>query len=261
MAGVTTLAGLGGKTVMEILAPGQLEAAMEGLPLTQGKHWAMVVDMPRMEDHIMDKCIEACHREHNVPELGNPKEAIFWIWKEDYENAFPGQGHRYIKEEVEHKQFLLMCNHCSNPPCVRVCPTRSTWQREDGIVMMDQHRCIGCRFCMAGCPYGVRSFNWGDPRRVTTDETLKKMNPGFPQNTAYPTRSKGVVEKCTFCAERLAKGLYPACVEAANAIKENVMIFGDLEDPKSHVREALREHYTIRRKPELGTEPNLFFIV
>jgi molybdopterin-containing oxidoreductase family iron-sulfur binding subunit len=204
----------------------------------------------------MDKCIEACHRIHNVPNFGEVKEAIFWIWKETYGHSFPGRHHEFVNEEIHHKPFLLMCNHCSNPPCVRVCPTKATFQREDGFVLMDQHRCIGCRFCMAGCPYGVRSFNWGDPRKAP-----EELNAGFPWNRDYPTRSKGVVEKCTFCAERLAKGELPACVEAANEVKEGLMVFGDLADPESEVREVLREHYTIRRKPELGTQPNLFFIV
>jgi molybdopterin-containing oxidoreductase family iron-sulfur binding subunit len=122
--------------------------------------------------------------------------------------------------------------------------------------MMDMHRCIGCRFCMAGCPFGVRSFNWGDPRKAP-----KQLNPAFPTNPAYPTRSKGVVEKCTFCPERLVKGQMPACVETANKEKKGLMVFGNLNDSESNVRAALRERYTIRRKPELGTEPNLFFII
>ena len=111
------------------------------------------------------------------------------------------------------KKFLLLCNHCSNPPCCRVCPTGATWQREDGIVMMDRHRCIGCRFCMAGCPYGSGVSTGEIPRKAP-----KALNPDFPTNPEFPTRSKGVVEKCTFCAERLAKGLLPACVEAADKI-------------------------------------------
>lgn len=256
IAGVSTLLGLGGKTAFEMLAPGDVEAQMEKAALTKAERWAMVIDTHRMTEEIMDKAIEACHREHNVPDYGDTKEAIFWIWKEDYEHAFPGQKHEYISEEIREKRFLLMCNHCANPPCVRVCPTQATWQREDGIVMMDQHRCIGCRFCMAGCPFGVRSFNWGDP-----NEAPEELNPKYPTNPDYPTRSKGVVEKCTFCAERLAKGELPACVEAANAMEEDVMVFGDLADPDSSVRATLRKHYTIRRKPELGSEPNLFFIV
>jgi molybdopterin-containing oxidoreductase family iron-sulfur binding subunit len=261
IAGLSALFGLGGRTAFDILAPGELEASTEALFEPGEKQWAMVVDANKMDEAIMDRCIEACHREHNVPELSSPKEEIKWVWKEAYEHSFPGQKHAWIGEEVRERPFLLMCNHCANPPCCRVCPTKATWQREDGLVMMDQHRCIGCRFCMAACPYGARSFNWGDPRRVLNDEALKDLNAGFPWNRDYPTRSKGVVEKCTFCAERLAKGQLPACVEAANKEKEGSMVFGDLADPESEVREALRSHYTIRRKPELGTEPKLFFII
>jgi len=261
IAGIAGLFGLSGRAAMDILAPGELEAAEKPVAPPGVKRWAMVVDSRKMDEALMDKCIEACHREHNVPNYGNPKEEIKWVWKEDYHHSFPGQQHAFIEEDLKHKEFLLMCNHCSNPPCCRVCPTQATFQREDGIIMMDMHRCIGCRFCMAACPFGARSFNWGDPWRVTRVEELKKLNPDFPTNRAYPTRSKGVVEKCTFCASRLARGEVPACVEAANEVTEGALIFGDLNDPESGVREALRKHYSIRRKPELGTEPNLYFIV
>jgi molybdopterin-containing oxidoreductase family iron-sulfur binding subunit len=100
---------------------------------------------------------------------------------------------------------------------------------------------------MAGCPYGSRSFNWEDPR-----PRIKSLNPGFP------TRTKGVVEKCTFCAERLAKGQVPACVEAC---QEKSMIFGDLNDPQSEVRQVLASRYLLRRKPELGTGPNVYYLI
>jgi molybdopterin-containing oxidoreductase family iron-sulfur binding subunit len=142
-----------------------------------------------------------------------------------------------------------MCNHCERPSCVRVCPTQATWKRKDGIVMMDQHRCIGCRYCMAACPYGSRSFNFVDPR-----PTLQKsgINPG------YPTRTRGVVEKCSFCAERLARGKLPACVEACPV---KALVFGDLNDPESEVARLLEEKYTIRRKPGLGTNPHVFYLV
>jgi molybdopterin-containing oxidoreductase family iron-sulfur binding subunit len=109
---------------------------------------------------------------------------------------------------------------------------------------------------MAACPYGVRSFNWGDPRKAP-----QSLNPNFPTNMTYPTRSKGVVEKCNLCAERLARGQIPACVEVANEMEEGAMAFGDLADPESEIREHLREHYTIRRKPELGTGPNVYYII
>ncbi len=115
--------------------------------------------------------------------------------------------------------------------------------------MMDYHRCIGCRFCMAACPYGSRSFNWRDPRTVLKEKDI---------NHEYPTRTIGVVEKCTFCDERLAVGKLPKCVEVC---KEKALVFGDLDDPSSEVRELLRTNYTIRRKPELGTDPSVFYIV
>jgi molybdopterin-containing oxidoreductase family iron-sulfur binding subunit len=129
-----------------------------------------------------------------------------------------------------------------------VCPTQATWKREsDGIVMMDWHRCIGCRYCVVACPYGSRSFNWRDPRPA-----IPEVDPDFP------TRMRGVVEKCTFCEERLARGLMPACVEAC---ENDEMVFGDLEDPNSEVRRLLRENFTIRRKPTLGTHPQIYYIV
>ena len=113
--------------------------------------------------------------------------------------------------------------------------------------MMDFHRCIGCRFCMAACPYGARSFNWVDPRPY-----IEKVNP------EYPTRTKGVVEKCLFCYERLAQGKVPACVEAC---PEKALIFGDLADENSEVSKILKERVAIRRKAELGTNPSVFYLI
>lgn len=257
IAGLSALAGLaGGRTAFELLAPGEAEAQLQGAPLTAGKKWGLVADMTKMTDPVMDKCIEACHRTHNVPNHGNPKEEIKWLWKETFEHSFPGQEHEYLAERFKGRNFLLLCNHCTNPPCCRACPTKATWKRADGVVMMDMHRCIGCRFCMAACPFGARSFNWGDPRRAP-----QALNPGFPTNPDFPTRSKGVVEKCDLCAERLAKGEFPACVEAANKIARGSLVFGDLDAPDSDVRKSLRAHFTLRRKPELGTGPNIYYIV
>ena len=257
IAGLSALMGFGGKAAFELLAPGKAEASLKDIPLVKGKKWGLVVDMRKMTGEIMNRCIEACHTLHNVPDLGDPKVEIKWIWKETYKHTFPGQENEYLGEEFEDRNFLLLCNHCTNPPCCRVCPTKATWKREeDGIVMMDYHRCIGCRFCMAACPYGVRSFNWGDPRKAP-----KELNPHFPTNQDFPTREKGVVEKCNFCAERIAKGQFPACVEAANEMAEDSLVFGDLDDYGSKIRKILRSHYTIRRKPDLGTGPNIYYIV
>jgi molybdopterin-containing oxidoreductase family iron-sulfur binding subunit len=212
------------------------------------KQWAMVIDTRQFESaDDVEPLIEACDSIHNVPYFQNKRHEIKWIWDVHYHNAFPGKAARFMSEEVEHRPFVVLCNHCENPPCVRACPTKATFKREsDGIVLMDFHRCIGCRFCMAACPFGARSFNYRDPRPF-----IKKVNKKFP------TRMKGVVEKCNFCAERLAEGKLPACVEAS----EGKLIFGDLYDPKSEVRELIRTNYTIRRKQVLGTEPAVYYIV
>ncbi len=255
LVGWSALLGLGGKASFELLAPGEVEAALQPAPLT-AKQWAMGIDVTKLDQAVMDAAIKACHRLYNVPNMGNPKVEIKWIWKETYEHAFAGQENEYVAEQYRGPHFLVLCNHCTNPPCCRACPTKATWKREDGVVMMDMHRCIGCRFCMAACPFGARSFNWGDPRLAPKD-----LNPDFPTNPDLPTRSKGVVEKCQFCAERLAKGLIPACVEAANAVKPNAMYFGDLEESNSDVRKVLRTRYSSRRKPELGTGPNVYYLV
>jgi Fe-S-cluster-containing dehydrogenase component len=256
IAGLTALLGIGGKTGFELLAPGAVDAALKDVPLAAGKKWGMALDALLLDEPVMDACVKACHDHNNVPHIGNPKEEVKWIWKETYDHAFPGQENEYLAESFKEKHFLVLCNHCTNPPCCRVCPTKATWKREDGIVMMDMHRCIGCRFCMAACPYGARSFNWGDPRKAP-----KELNPDFPTNREFPTRSMGVVEKCTFCVERLAKGHFPACVEAAAKVKRNALLFGDLDDARSDVRTALRNRYSIRRKPELGTGPNIFYMI
>ncbi len=260
IAGFSTLLGLGGKGAFEILRPGQAAAAFENQKeALEAKRWAMVVNQQKLDEALAAKCIEACHRVHNVPDYANPKDPkdqlspevqnryqIKWIWTDHFHNAFPGEEHDNLAEQVQHMPFLMLCNHCDNPPCVRVCPTKATFRRDDGIVMMDMHRCIGCRFCMAGCPFSARSFNWRDPRPF-----IKEDYPG------YPTREIGVVEKCTFCAERLAQGLMPACVEASGG----ALAFGDLADPKSSVRELLRKFFTIRRKAHLGTNPQVYYIV
>lgn len=252
------LAGLSIKPAINVIAQAERPAvAREGGGIFAGKRMGMVIDTKKCtsKDGCRD-CINACNAVHNVPDIRDPKDPsradlqheVKWIWNEQYKHAFPSAEHHFLDEENEKKPFLVLCNHCDNPPCVRVCPTKATWKREDGIVMVDWHRCIGCRFCLAACPYGSRSFNWFDPRPFVKQ----------PFNPDFPTRMKGVAEKCTFCEERLARGQLPACVEAC---KEKAIFFGDLNDSKSEVREALRSHFSIRRKPELGTMPQVYYLV
>ncbi len=213
------------------------------------EHWGMVIDTRKFKyASDLDPIIQACDKIHNIPSFENERHEIKWIWQDGFLNVFPSKENHFLSDRLEKLPFLALCNHCSNPPCVRACPTKATFQREDGIIMMDYHRCIGCRFCMAACPYGSRSFNFRDPRQGLEDEKI---------NLEFPTRMKGVVEKCNFCAERLAVGKRPACVEASNG----AILFGDLEDPQSEVRKALRDNYAIRRKPELGTEPSVYYII
>jgi len=254
IAGLSSLLGIGGATAASVVKSrveaSQISRNPEALV---GKRWGMVVDMSKFKtEEDYQRCIDACHKAHNVPLMENPKREIKWIWKETYEHAFPGNEDEYLSPEIKELPFLILCNHCDNPPCVRVCPTKATFKREsDGIVMMDMHRCIGCRFCMAACPFGARSFNFIDPRPF-----INKVDGNYP-NPEFPTRTKGVVEKCTFCYERLAKGQIPACVEVSNG----ALIFGDLEDPNSEVRKVLNERYSFRRRPELGTGPSVYYVL
>jgi len=239
---------LGAGTGLPLLATAGCEMQGHNIKGSESQ-WAMIIDVEKARDpRVRTAAAEACRRAHNIPRIEDPQEEIHWIWDAQYEEVFEDQVHEHEPEELLETPVLVLCNHCTNPPCVRVCPTQATWKREsDGVVMMDMHRCIGCRYCMAACPYGSRSFNWRDPRphiQALTD--------------TYPTRMRGVVEKCTFCDERLAKGQLPACVEAC---KQKALVFGDLEDPHSEIREVLARNFSIRRKPELGTTPEVYYVV
>ena len=222
------------------LGRGALAETRDGRP----RRWAMGVDLRACRaQEGCQRCRERCHQRHNVPSLPEARHEVKWIWKEDFEHVFPEAVHPLLPQAERLLPVPVLCNHCADPPCVRVCPTGATFQRPDGIVAMDEHRCIGCRYCMAACPFGARSFNFRDPRAH-----LSSVNP------SYPTRTRGVVEKCNFCVERLAKGLLPHCVDACPA---GALRFGDLRDPEFA---ALFSSTTIlRRRPELGTSPHVFY--
>ena len=237
--------------------------------------WAMIIDIREpLPDDVLQAAADACHLEHKVPFVHLPddkktvdlKREIKWVWKEEFRRAFPDQVHQRTRPATKEMQVPVLCNHCSRPSCTKVCPTGATWKREsDGLVMMDMHRCIGCRYCMAACPYGARSFNWHDPRKYPTQGENSPLLPDDPDHSEdYPTRGKGVVEKCTFCAERIrAAGKdgrpTPACVMAANQQQPGVMAFGRLGDEK--IKQTLEANHTICRKLSLGTGPNVYYIV
>ena len=267
VAGISTLAGLGGTAVIDRIvnaanvahastSAGQAgghaaDAAAHGAPpTTSGNRYGMVVDVRkfRQDPSLGAKAVAACHSVHNVPEFPDKKDEIKWIWMTGFENAFPESPNLYRDEDNAGHQLPIFCNHCDNPPCVRACPTKATFKNKDGVIIMEYHRCIGCRFCMAACPYGSRSFNWRNP-----EEFVKNLNKDFPR------RTRGVVEKCNFCAERIGIGLQPACVEACGDSK--AMVFGNLNDPHSEIRKLLKENHTLQRNPSLGTLPSVFYIV
>ncbi len=232
------------KPAIDLLARPEIARAF-GFENTVPGRLAMAIDLKACtaEAGCRD-CMLACHSVHNIPEIETAREEVKWIREATYGQAFSSQETQYAP--LKDARVLLLCNHCDNPPCVRVCPTQATWRRDDGIVMMDYHRCIGCRYCMAACPYGSRSFNWSDPVPYVKEINLD-----------YPTRTKGVVEKCNFCEERLALGLQPACVEAC---KTGALTFGEIK-PGTDIQRVLSQGYSLTRKTQLGTRPQVYYIV
>jgi molybdopterin-containing oxidoreductase family iron-sulfur binding subunit len=144
----------------------------------------------------------------------------------------------------------VSCQHCENAPCVRVCPVGATYQRPDGLVLIDYDKCIGCRFCIAACPYGARAFNWRSPDYSATE--------GQPHGAKeVPVRPAGVTEKCTFCVHRLDQGKDPICVEVCPV---QARMFGDLNDPNSQVAQVVRDGDAFRLREDLGTRPNVYYL-
>ncbi len=201
------------------------------------------------------RCVYACVRENNLSR--DPE--VQWIKVLEFQkgnNKWQGLEHSnryYNPEQVPEKgRFYVpvQCQQCKKPPCVKVCPVQATWQEADGIVVVDYNWCIGCRYCMAACPYGARHFNWGEPT-VPAEE----MNPETHYLGNRP-RVKGVVEKCTFCVQRVRKGLYPSCVEICPV---GARKFGNLLDPKSEIRYILENKRVLVLKEELNTQPKFYY--
>ncbi len=263
IAGASVVAGIGAPTIMKLSSTPALASSAghatdaqkpaaggHGEEAPKGVRLGMVIDLRKLNDGgLTDKAVQACIDAHNIPQFPDKKNEIKWLWKAPFENVFVDQSAYHSAKHIKDEPAVALCNHCDDPPCVRACPTQATFKVEKtGIVAMDFHRCIGCRFCMAACPYGARSFNWQDPRPY-----IKKYNAEFP------SRMKGVVEKCNFCGERLALGQEPACVEACKG--SGAIVFGDLNDPNAEINKVLNKEFTIQRKPNLGTKPSVFYIV
>jgi len=161
--------------------------------------------------------------------------------------------------QLEMAYLPVACQHCQDAPCLKVCPVGATFQRDDGSILIDYERCIGCRYCIAACPYGVRDFNWGE-REWAPDFTVgygRDWRVDDGRLVFTPERPVGVVEKCTFCVERVDVGEQPFCVEVCPT---GARIFGDLDDPTSQVAELVKEDGATQLLGELGTDPHVFYL-
>jgi Fe-S-cluster-containing dehydrogenase component len=198
------------------------------------------------------RCVYACVKENN-PSRDVEIQYIRVLRFENGEFDLEKSNHYYSPEKVpeeDHFYMPVQCQQCDNPPCVKVCPVKATWKEPDGIVVVDYNWCIGCRTCMAACPYRARKFNWTEPE-IPKDE----INPDTHYLGNRP-RMKGVVEKCTFCIQRTREGRYPACVEVCPV---GARKFGNLLDPDSEIRYVLDNFRTFRLKADLNTESKFFY--
>lgn len=234
--------------------------------------YAYVIDMERCMGCYA--CVEACKVENNTG------RGIYWMYVFRLEmGKYPNVNWQFMPRP---------CMHCDNAPCVKVCPVGARFKRDDGEVLVDFNRCIGCRYCIVACPYSVNHFNWKKPARnqyfdwkvdgrdeygtggvqdEIGDAIPPYKNPDHQKLYGLPGQEKrlvagsghylGVTEKCTWCVHRLDKGLVPACVANCPAF---VLNFGDLNDPNSTVSRLLAKKPSFRLLEELGTEPSVYYI-
>ena len=194
-------------------------------PVSGSVRWGMLIDTSKCEEGCTD-CVDACNTEHGLTGHDRPQTDTQYIRKVTLRQISTG-----------HELSLpMMCQHCETPPCVDVCPTGASFKRKDGIVLVDKHICIGCRYCMMACPYKARSF----------------VHEKIENQTLNAPRGKGTVESCTMCVYRIDNGDIPACVEACNKGKHGAMIFGDLNDPNSHISKALKKHGSKQIRADLN---------
>lgn len=206
-------------------------------------HWGMVINLDKCIG--CEYCLRACSATNDV--------ASDKPWNIVVEDR-TATGHKFF--------FSRPCLHCHQAPCVEVCPVQATFVRDDGLVVMNYDRCIGCRYCQVACPYDARKFNW--KTRTDTNEYIPTW--GIAE---VERRPRGVVEKCTFCIHRIDAGMQtglvpgvdpeatPTCV---NICPVGARVFGNLNDPGSTISQIIREKPTIRLREELGTEPSVYYI-
>jgi molybdopterin-containing oxidoreductase family iron-sulfur binding subunit len=192
---------------------------------TSGRvRWGMLIDTNQCSSGCSD-CVTACNTENRLSG-GTLATDSQWIRKLELKNTRTGKAH----------SLPMMCQHCENPPCVDVCPTGASFKRADGIVLVDRHTCIGCRYCIMACPYGVRFF---------VHEPVTGQNPEVP-------RGKGCVESCTFCVQRVDRDLEPACAEACTAAGHKAILFGDLNNPDSEIAKRIATYASRQVREDLA---------
>ncbi len=187
--------------------------------------WGLLIDATKCSEGC-DACVTACNEEHGLTSLGRPQTDAQWIRKVTLKDKQTGRV----------TTLPMLCMHCAEPPCVDVCPTGASFKRADGIVLVDKHTCIGCRYCMMACPYKARSF-------IHEDITGQKP---------YAPRGKGTVESCTLCVHRVDTDRIPACVEACNADGGKALQFGDLNDPNSKIAKRLATEPSTQIRADLN---------
>jgi len=198
------------------------------------------------------KCVHACVEENNQsrsPEIQYIRVLEMPRGTTDIERGDHRYDHPTVPDD-DHYYMPIQCHQCANPPCVKVCPVEATWQESDGITVIDYDWCIGCRYCEAACPYWARRFNYSEPVLPKED-----VNPDMSYLSNRP-RSKGVMEKCTFCLHRTREGKMPACLEVCPV---GARKFGNVLDPESEVSWILRTKRVFVLKEDVGTVPRFFY--
>jgi len=199
------------------------------------------------------ECVAACVKENNLDRKSNTQYIRIFEMEHGEMTPDVGDGKYFHEVPVEDHFYMgVQCFHCASAPCVKACPTKATWIEPDGIVVVDYDWCIGCRYCIAACPYYGRRFNWNEPH-VPLKEMTKKQH-----YLGNRMRTRGQMEKCTFCVQRSREGRLPACVDACPT---GARVFGNLLDPKSEIRFVLKHKKVFRLKEDLGTDPKFWFFV
>ena len=226
-AGVTLAPGV---VLYGISKPSSATAKALDTAVSSEVRWGMLIDLGRC-DSGCDECVSACAKENALRGFDRPETDAQWIRKVAVKDPQTGDS----------KSLPVMCQHCEKPPCVDVCPTGASFKRADGIVLVNKHTCIGCRYCMMACPYKARSF---------IHEPLEDQKDHAP-------RGKGTVESCTLCVHRVDSDRLPACVEACSDSGGGAMLFGDLNDPGSEISKRVATYATQQIRADLGLNPGV----